>query len=162
MPAYLKISDFPQLTLVKTAVGDLANAIIASQTAKQLQSLAQQAAKPIGDIGTMVQQDKALIEDTGFAPSLAEDQKSKVIHIFEIVYADPKANSTDRLSVLSEYTINWKSALVTKGSDIDEAMKKLQSANEAMKNGQEVAAQARLQQAWQLAQQALATQPAKR
>jgi hypothetical protein len=157
----MKISA-AQLTLIQTAVGDLAQAIVANKAASQLQSLAQQASKPIQDIGTMVDADKALIEDTTFANALARDQTTAMTEILEIAYTDNRLNSAERLSVYSQYRTNWKPALVTKGADIAAAMQKLKTANDEMQTGSTVAASVWLQQAYQLAQQALATQPVKK
>lgn len=156
--AVLKISA-SQLTLVQTAVADLSQAITSNQAAQQFQSLAQQAAKPIAAIASMVEADKGIVEDTGYAPNLATDQTTAVTAILGVIYADPRVNSAERMQVFAHYTADWKPVLVTKGKDIAEAMKKLQNANDAMKAGLPLAASTWAQEAYQLAMQALATQP---
>ncbi len=156
----LKISA-SQLTVVQTAITDLGQLIIANQSAHELQSLAQQASKPISGIGAMVEADKDIIESTAYAANLARDQTAAVTAILAVVYADPRTNSAERMATLAAYSTNWKPALVTKGQDIADAMKKLQDANNAMKVSQQVAADTWAQEAYQLAMQALATQPVK-
>lgn len=151
-----------QLTLVQTAVADLGQAIIANQAAHEIRSLAQQASGPISDIAKMIDADKDIIENTKYASELGHDQQSAVTAILSAVYADDRVNSAERLTIYEQYSLNWKPALVTKGNDIADAMKKLQSANEAMKLDQQVAASARAQEAYQLAMQALATQSSKK
>jgi hypothetical protein len=157
----LKITP-AQLTLVETAVTDLGNAIIANEAARELQSLAQQATKPIADISTVTDADRDIFENTNYAPELQSDQHAAITAILEIVYTSKQLSPLDRLAIYNQFTTTWKPVLVTKGRDVAGAMKKLQAANEAMKANHPVAASVLAQAAIQLATQAIETQPIKK
>ena len=151
-----------QSTLIQTAVKDLGQAIIANQTAHELQSLAKQASKGIAEIVEVANADKTIFEDSGYASGLSQDQTEAGTSYLSKVYTDNSVNVADRLLVYSQYNgNNWKPVLITKGQAIADAVKKLQAANEAMQVKQLVAASLLAQQAYQLATQALSTQPAK-
>jgi hypothetical protein len=144
-----------QAGLIQIAVQQLASAIVSGATARDLQSLAQQARTPINDIATMVAQDNANIESDNFAPGLMSDQQTAMIAMLNAVYADPRVNSSQRFAAVMAWHA-WRPSLVNKGSDISNALAKLVKANEALAAGQPLFAGALANQAAAVAQQALA------
>jgi hypothetical protein len=145
-----------QAGLIETATQQLASAIISSVTARDLQSLAEQARTPISDIATMVAQDNANIESDNFAPGLIADQQTAMIAILNTIYTDPRVNSSQRFAAVTAWQ-NFKPSLVNKGNDISSALAKLVKANDALAAKQPFFAGALANQAAAVAQQALAT-----
>jgi len=145
-----------QAGLIQVAVEQLASAIVSSVTARNLQSLAEQARTPISDIATMVTQDNANIESDNFAPGLISDQQTAMIAILNAIYADPRVNSSQRFAAVMAWH-GWKPSLVNKGSDISSALANLVTANDALAAGQPFSAGELASQAAAVAEQALAT-----
>lgn len=144
-----------QAGLIQIAVQQLASAIVGGMAARDLQSLAEQARKPISDIATMVAQDNANIASDNFAPGLMADQQTAMIAILNAIYADPRVNSSQRFAAVMAWHA-WKPSLVNKGNDISSALAKLVKANEALAAGQPFSAGALANQAAAVAGQALA------
>jgi hypothetical protein len=151
----VKISQ-QQAGLIQTAVTNLAQAIVNNMTADELQSLAKQARRPIADIAVFIAQDHANIEADNFASGLALDQTTSMMNMLHAIYEDKSVHSAERFAALMEWR-DWKPALVTKGSDIDAATEeaRIEHANDALASRQEVPAMALVQQATQLATQAV-------
>jgi hypothetical protein len=122
--------------LIQSAVTTLGQAIIANESAKELQSLAQAAAGPIAQIADMVKQDNANIEADKFTTSLQADQTTALHDILHFIYDDPKVTSYERFHAI-QMTANWKPSLVTKGQAIQSAVEKLQTANNALAKKQD-------------------------
>lgn len=144
--------------VIETAVTKLGQAIIGSESAKELQSLATEAKDPIAKIADMVAEDNANIEKDNFAESLKEDQAQGLRNILHYIYADPKVNSFQRLSAI-QMTASRNPALVTKGQAIEGAVQKLEAANNAMAQRQDASASSLVQQAYAYAKHALAAAP---
>ena len=144
-----------QAGLIQIAVQQLASAIVSGATARDLQSLAEQARQPISNIATMITQDNANIESDNFAPGLMSDQQTAMIAILNAVYADPRVNSGQRFAAVMAWHA-WRPSLVNKASAISNALAKLVNANEALAAGQPLSAGALANQAAAVAQQALA------
>jgi hypothetical protein len=149
--------------LIKTAVTDLGQDIIDNQSAEKLQTLAVGAKDPIAKIAAMVQADNENIETDKFASGLLSDQSTDLSTILHAIYADSHSSAADRFAAL-QTVVNWKAPLVTKGADIQAALKTLQTANTAMAAGSKSSDVATLwQQVDAFATQALATPtPAKK
>jgi len=145
-----------QSGVIETAVTDLGRAIINYESAKELQTLAQDARAPIAQITEMVRQDNANIEADNFTASLSADQAQAVKDILHSIYDDPKVNAAERLSALRG-AANWKQSLVTKGQAIQGALAKLQAANEAIAKKEDTSLGALARRAYTLAQQAIST-----
>jgi hypothetical protein len=146
---------------VKTAVNDLAAAIVTAATTHELQVLASQARGPIAGIASMVAQDNATIESDGFAAGLGTNQSNDMLDMLADAYADPQAGPAARFSAFMTWQ-SWHPVLVTKGKDIADAMAKLTKANDALAAGQTDFAATLAQQALASAQAATATpSPAK-
>ncbi|MBV9736466.1 MAG: hypothetical protein JO209_11230 [Acidisphaera sp.] len=146
--------------IVQTAVADLGQAILASVTARELKNLARQARDPIAQIAAFIARDNANIEADHFAPGLALDQTQAMMNMLHSVYEDRGAHSADRMAALAAWR-EWKPAIVTKGRDIDAALKDLERANDALAAGQDFSFAALVGQVRDLALQALAV-PASR
>jgi hypothetical protein len=142
--------------LIQTAVADLGQAIIGNQSAKELQTLAQEAKDPIAKIANMVTRDNANIEADNFTGSLKADQTQALHDILHFIYDDPKVNAFERFNAI-QMTANWKPSLVTKGQAIQSALSKLQAANDALAKKEATSAAALAQQAYTFAKQALNT-----
>lgn len=142
--------------LIQTAVTDLGQTIIKSESAKNLQTLAQEAKKPIAKIADMVKQDNANMETDKFTNSLKADQTQALHDVLHFIYADPKVNSFERFYAI-RMTANWKISLVTKGQAIQRALGKLQAANNALAKKENTSLGALSQQAYTFAEQALNT-----
>jgi hypothetical protein len=136
--------------LIQTAVTDLGQAIISNQSAKALQTLAQAAKGPIGQIADMVKEDNTNIETDKFGASLQADQTSALHDILHFIYDDPKSSAFERFSAI-QVTNDWKPRLVTKGQAIEGAMAKLEAANDDMAKKQDASLGALAHQAWVLA-----------
>jgi hypothetical protein len=145
-----------QAGLIQTAVHQLASAIVSSLTARDLQSLAEQARTPISDIAVMVAQDNANIQSDNFAQGLISDQQTAMIAILNAIYTDPRVNSSQRFAAVRAWH-SWKPSLVNKGSDISRALAKLVKANDALAARQPFSAGAPASQAAAVAEQALTT-----
>ena len=75
---------------------------------------------------------------------------------WDVSYDDPKVNSFERLSAL-QMTANWNQVLVTKGRDIQTAIKRLEAANDALAAKEDESAHSLIRQAYAYAEQALST-----
>jgi hypothetical protein len=142
--------------LIQTAVTDLGQAIISHESAKELQTLAQQARDPIAKIADMVKQDNANIEADQFTASLKADQSQALHDILHFIYDDQKVNAFERFNAI-QMTANWKPSLVTKGQDIQSPLEKLQAANDALAKKEDTSLGVLSQQAYTFAMQALNT-----
>ncbi len=120
-----------QAGLIQIAVQQLATAIVSGATARELQSLAEQARAPISAIATMVAQDNANIESDKFAPGLMADQQAGMIAILNAIYTDPRVNRSQRFAAVMAWHA-WTPSLVSKGNDISSALAKLVKANDAL------------------------------
>jgi hypothetical protein len=140
--------------VIQSAVGDLGKAIVGSQSAKELQTLAQEAKGPLAQIADMVKQDSVNIEQSRFTTSLNADQTQAIRNILHFIYEDPKVSAFERFEAL-QITANWKPSLVTKGQAIAAAITKLQAANDAMAQKQDTSFKALAQQAYASARQAM-------
>lgn len=145
-----------QIGIVQTAVSKLGQVVIDATSAKELQSLAEQAQQPIQQIANMVDQDNKNIEANRFASSLSDDQTDDLTNILHVLYDDRHVNSAERFTAI-QTTMNWKSAVVTKGQAIKAALDKLQAANTALANKPDASAITLIEQAYTLAQQASKT-----
>jgi hypothetical protein len=143
-----------QAGLIQTAVNDLAAAIISSITARKLQSLAEDAKKPISQIAAMVSQDNANIETDNYESGLLDDQQQAMLNVLHILYDDPSVGAGQRFAAIRAWQ-TWKPALVTKGKDISNAMANLTKANDALAAQQPISAGALAQQAIASSEQAL-------
>jgi len=144
-----------QVGLIQIAVQQLASAIVSGATVRDLQSLAQQARKPISDIATMVSQDNANTESDRFAPGVLSEQQTAKFTILNAIYLDPRVNSSQRFAAVMAWHA-WKPSLVNKAGDISSALARLVKANDALAAGQPLSAGALANQAAVVAQQALA------
>ena len=142
--------------LIKTAVTDLGRAIINSESANELQTLAQDARAPIRQIAKMVKWDNDNIEADQFANGLKLDQTHALKDILHWIYLDPKVNAAERFGSIQIAT-NWKQSLVTKSRTIQSALAKLEAANEAMAKKENTSLDALSRQIYALAKQAIAT-----
>jgi hypothetical protein len=140
--------------LIQSAVTTLGQAIIANESAKELQSLAQAAAGPIAQIASMVKQDNANIEADKFTTSLQADQTAALHDILHFIYDDPRVTTYERFNAI-QMTANWKPNLVTKGQAIQSAVEKLQTANDALAKKQDASLGAIAKQILAFSQQAL-------
>lgn len=134
-----------QAGLIQTGVNKLAAAIISSITARNIQSLAKEAQKPISDIATMVSQDNTNIEADNFESGLVEDQQQAMLNVLHILYDDRSVSAVQRFSAIRTWQ-DWKPSLVTEGKDISDAMAKLVKANDALAAKRPISANAFLQQ----------------
>jgi hypothetical protein len=134
-----------QAGLIQTGVNKLAAAIISSITARNIQSLAKEAQKPISDIATMVSQDNTNIEADNFESGLVEDQQQAMLNVLHILYDDRSVSAVQRFSAIRTWQ-GWKPSLVTEGKDISDAMAKLVKANDALAAKRPISANAFLQQ----------------
>lgn len=134
-----------QAGLIQTGVNKLAAAIISSITARNIQSLAKEAQKPISDIATMVSQDNTNIEADNFESGLVEDQQQAMLNVLHILYDDRSVSAVQRFSAIMTWQ-GWKPSLVTEGKDISDAMAKLVKANDALAAKRPISANAFLQQ----------------
>ena len=134
-----------QAGLIQTGVNKLAAAIISSITARNIQSLAKEAQKPISDIATMVSQDNTNIEADNFESGLVEDQQQAMLNVLHILYDDRSVSAVQRFPAIRTWQ-DWKPSLVTEGKDISDAMAKLVKANDALAAKQPISANAFLQQ----------------
>lgn len=134
-----------QAGLIQTGVNKLAAVIISSITARNIQSLAKEAQKPISDIATMVSQDNTNIEADNFESGLVEDQQQAMLNVLHILYDDRSVSAVQRFSAIRTWQ-GWKPSLVTEGKDISDAMAKLVRANDALAAKQPISANAFLQQ----------------
>lgn len=134
-----------QAGLIQTGVNKLAAAIISSITARNIQSLAKEAQKPISDIATMVSQDNTNIEADNFESGLVEDQQQAMLNVLHILYDDRSVSAVQRFFAIRTWQ-GWKPSLVTEGKDISDAMAKLVKANDALAAKQPISANAFLQQ----------------
>lgn len=134
-----------QAGLIQTGVNKLAAAIISSITARNIQSLAKEAQKPISDIATMVSQDNTNIEADNFESGLVEDQQQAMLNVLHILYDDRSLSAVQRFSAIRTWQ-GWKPSLVTEGKDISDAMAKLVKANDALAAKQPISASVFLQQ----------------
>lgn len=134
-----------QAGLIQTGVNKLAAAIISSITARNIQSLAKEAQKPISDIATMVSQDNTNIEADNFESGLVEGQQQAMLNVLHILYDDRSVSAVQRFSAIMTWQ-GWKPSLVTEGKDISDAMAKLVKANDALAAKQPISANAFLQQ----------------
>jgi hypothetical protein len=145
--------------ILQAAVQALENAIVASETAGELRTLAAEARTPIAQIAQMVQADNANIEITRYASGLGEDQNVAMMSVLHFLYDDKRVNAAERFQALQAWSA-WKPKLVDKGKAIQDALDKLQKANEALAAKQDVSAHALAAQALTLAQTALGIPPA--
>lgn len=134
-----------QAGLIQTGVNKLAAAIISSITARNIQSLAKEAQKPISDIATMVSQDNTNIEADNFESGLVEDQQQAMLNVLHILYDDRSVSAVQRFFAIRTWQ-GWKPSLVTEGKDISDAMAKLVKANDALAAKRPISANAFLQQ----------------
>lgn len=134
-----------QAGLIQTGVNKLAAAIISSITARNIQSLAKEAQKPISDIATMVSQDNTNIEADNFESGLVEGQQQAMLNVLHILYDDRSVSAVQRFSAIMTWQ-GWKPSLVTEGKDISDAMAKLVKANDALAAKRPISANAFLQQ----------------
>ena len=145
--------------ILQAAVQALENAIVASETAGELRTLAAEARTPIAQIAKMVRADNANIEITQYASGLGEDQNVAMMSVLHFLYDDKRVNAAERFQALQAWSA-WKPNLVDKSRAIQDALDKLQKANEALAAKQDVSAHALAAQALTLAQTALGTAPA--
>lgn len=146
---------------VQSAVTTLGKIVVNQATTAELRTLAKQAQAPIAAIANMVAQDNATLETNNFASGLGNDQREDMLDMLAAVYNDPRAGAAERFSAFMTWQ-NWHPVLVTKGTDIADAMAKLIKANDALAAGQNFSAAALAQQAFASAQAAIATpSPAK-
>ena len=139
---------------IQSAVTKLGQAIIGNESAKEVQTLAQEAKGPIAQIADMVKQDNANIEKSQFTKGLHADQTQAFRNILHYIYSDPKVDSFERFSVI-QMTATWKPTLVTKGQAIQSALEKLEAANSALAQREDTAAGSLIQQAYTYAKEAL-------
>lgn len=118
---------------------------VSSITARNIQSLAKEAQKPISDIATMVSQDNTNIEADNFESGLVEDQQQAMLNVLHILYDDRSVSAVQRFSAIRTWQ-GWKPSLVTEGKDISDAMAKLVKANDALAAKQPISASVFLQQ----------------
>ncbi len=144
--------------ILQTAVQSLESAIVSSETVGELKSLAAEASQPIAQIAQMVKADNENIEITQYASGLGEDQNVAMMSMLHFVYDDKRVNAAERLQALQAWR-TWKPDLVDKSKAIQDAVDKLQKANEALAANQDVSAHALAAQALSFAQTALGTAP---
>lgn len=143
-----------QAGLLQNAVTALGSAILAAQTAGEIRTLAQAARAPIGQIAEMIRQDDQNLVQDHFVSGLTSDQTTAMISMLHAVYEDKSVNAAERLAALQTFRA-WKPAIVTSGSAIQDALGKLQKANDALADGRDVSAGALARQAADAAQLAL-------
>jgi hypothetical protein len=145
--------------ILQAAVQALETAIVASETAGELRTLAAEARTPIAQIAQMVKADNENIEITQYASGLGEDQNVAMMSVLHFVYDDKRVNAAERFQALQAWRA-WKPNLVDKSKAIQDAVDKLQKANEALAAKQDASAHALAAQALTLAQTALGIAPA--
>jgi hypothetical protein len=139
---------------IQTAVTKLGQAIVGNESAKEVQTLAQEAKDPIAQIAEMVKEDNANIEKDQFKGGLQTDQAQALRDILHYIYSDPNVNSFERFNAI-QITATWKRTLITKGQAIQSALERLQAANNALAMKEDTSAGSLVQQAYTYAKQAL-------
>ena len=138
---------------IQSAVTDLGTVIIDQESAKELHTLAAQAALPISGIQMMVIKDNEAIESNGFAPSMESSQQQAIRDMLHTIYDDPKVNAYERYKA-AQVEASWNPALITKGRAIADALGKLKAANDELAAKHDETFRQRAVEAYAIAQEA--------